>query len=111
MILSMTALDILDACSTMEDINDLLRMVGQGEESPDVCGKKLPIRDEVVASLKTNWKSSLGQVRDQPRTVQTGVQFPDFPVSVKTLAHRSRLNGRFLTSPPPAPSSPSPAPA
>ena len=37
--LSMTTLDIRDACSTMEDINGLFRTVGQGEQSPDICGK------------------------------------------------------------------------
>jgi len=79
-ILSMTALDIHDACSTMKDINGLLRMLGQGEENPDVCGKKLPTREEVMASLKTNWKSSMEQAREQARAVQTGVQFPEIRV-------------------------------
>ena len=76
-VLSMTALDIHDACSTMKDINGLLRMLGQGEENSDVCGTKLPTPDEVVASLKTNWKSSMEQARQQARAVQTGVQFPE----------------------------------
>jgi hypothetical protein len=76
-VLSMTALDIHDACSTMKDINGLLRLLGQGEESPDFCGTKLPTRDEVATSLKTNWKSSMEQAREQARAVQTGVQFPE----------------------------------
>ena len=75
--LSMTALDIHDACSTMKDINSLLVLLGQGEDKPDFCGTKLPTRDEVVASLKTNWKSSVEQAREHARSVQTGVQLPD----------------------------------
>jgi hypothetical protein len=38
--LGTTAPDIRDACSTMKDINVLLRTVGQGDKSPDICGKK-----------------------------------------------------------------------
>jgi hypothetical protein len=76
-VLSMTALDIQDACSTMKDINGLLNLLGQGEENPDFCGTKLPTRDEVLASLKTTWKGSLERAREQARSVQTGVQLPE----------------------------------
>jgi hypothetical protein len=44
--------DIYDACMTMKDINSLLTLLGQGEESPDFCGKKLPSKGEVLYSIK-----------------------------------------------------------
>ena len=44
--------DIFDACMTMKDINSLLTLLGQGEENPDFCGKKLPPRSEVLNSIK-----------------------------------------------------------
>jgi hypothetical protein len=36
----------------MKDINSLLTLLGQGEESPDFCGKKLPSKAEVLNSIK-----------------------------------------------------------
>lgn len=46
--LAMTSMDIYDACQTMKDFNTLLVALGQGEERPDLCGQKVPTRDEVI---------------------------------------------------------------
>lgn len=48
-----TTLDVYDACQTMKDFNVLLNMLGQGEENPELCGKRVPTVDEVKASAKT----------------------------------------------------------
>ncbi|TXI70918.1 MAG: hypothetical protein E6Q49_10885 [Limnohabitans sp.] len=46
--LAMTTMDIYDACQTMKDFNTLLQAMGQGEENPDLCGQKVPTREEVI---------------------------------------------------------------
>jgi len=51
-IVASTSLDIYDACQTMKDFNELLVLLGQGEEEPDICGQKVPSADEVKASVK-----------------------------------------------------------
>jgi hypothetical protein len=47
-----TTLDIYDACQIMKELNELLVLLGQGEEKPDICGQKVPTADEVKASVK-----------------------------------------------------------
>jgi flagellar motility protein MotE (MotC chaperone) len=51
-IVASTSLDIYDACQTMKDFNELLVLLGQGEEESDICGQKVPSADEVKASVK-----------------------------------------------------------
>jgi hypothetical protein len=51
-IVASTSLDIYDACQTMKDFNELLVLLGQGEDDPDICGQKVPSADEVKASVK-----------------------------------------------------------
>lgn len=65
---SLFALDVNDACATMTDFNSLLKMMNAGEESPDMCGMKIPTTQEVVASAKTQWRSSLTSVADAAKT-------------------------------------------
>jgi hypothetical protein len=36
----------------MKELNELLVLLGQGEEKPDICGQKVPTADEVKASVK-----------------------------------------------------------
>jgi hypothetical protein len=71
--LAVTSLDIYDACQTMKDFNDLLRMMGQGEEKPDLCGQKVPTVDQVLASTKTGWRSSVQRVTDDAKTFKVAV--------------------------------------
>jgi hypothetical protein len=74
--LSMTALDIYDACETMKEINGLLTMLGQGTENPDFCGTKLPTSAQVAADLGASWRSSLARVQAEAEKVQTSVPVP-----------------------------------
>jgi hypothetical protein len=46
--LAMTTMDIYDACQTMKDFNTLLLAMGQGEENPDLCGQRVPTREDVI---------------------------------------------------------------
>lgn len=73
--LAVTSLDIYDACQTMKDFNDLLRMMGQGEEKPDLCGQKVPTVDQLLASTKTEWRSSVQRVADDAKAFK--VAAPD----------------------------------
>lgn len=65
---SLFALDVNDACATMNDFNSLLKMMNAGEENPDMCGMKIPTTQEVISSAKTQWRSSLASVADAART-------------------------------------------
>ncbi|OYU11941.1 MAG: hypothetical protein CFE38_09050 [Comamonadaceae bacterium PBBC1] len=71
--LAVTSLDIYDACQTMKDFNALLRMMGQGEEKPDLCGQKVPTVDQVLASTKAEWRSSVQRVTDDAKAFKVAV--------------------------------------
>lgn len=66
---SLLALDIHDACATMTDFNDLLRMLNAGEETPDMCGVKTPTMQDVFNGAKTQWRASVTTVADAAKTV------------------------------------------
>ena len=51
-LVAFTTMDVYDACQTMKDFNELLVRLGEGEENPDLCGKKVPSADEVKTSVK-----------------------------------------------------------
>jgi hypothetical protein len=68
--LAVTSLDIYDACQTMKDFNALLRMMGQGEEHPDLCGQKVPTVDQVLAGVKTEWRTSVQRVADESKALK-----------------------------------------
>lgn len=57
----------------MKDFNDLLRMMGQGEEKPDLCGQKVPTVDQVLASTKAQWRSSVQRVTDDAKAFKVAV--------------------------------------
>lgn len=71
--LAVTSLDIYDACQTMKDFNGLLRMMGQGEEKPDLCGQKVPTVEQVLASTKAEWRSSVQRVTDDAKAFKVAV--------------------------------------
>jgi hypothetical protein len=68
--LAVTSLDIYDACQTMKDFNALLRMMGQGEEHPDLCGQKVPTVDQVLDAAKTEWRASVQRVADESKALK-----------------------------------------
>ena len=68
--LTLTSLDIYDACQTMKDFNALLRMMGQGEENPELCGRKVPSVDQVLASAKQQWRTSVQTVADEAKALK-----------------------------------------
>ena len=71
--LAVLSLDIYDACQTMKDFNDLLRMMGQVEEKPDLCGQELPTVDQVLASAKAGWRSSVQLVTNDAKAFKVDV--------------------------------------
>ena len=82
--LAVTSLDIYDACQTMKDFNDLLRMMGQGEEKPDLCGQKVPTLDQVLASTKAEWRSSVQRVTDDAKAFKVAVPDVRLPTRDET---------------------------
>jgi len=71
--LAVTSLDIYDACQTMKDFNALLKMMGQGEENSDLCGQKVPTVDQVLASAKSEWRTSVKRVADESKAIKVTV--------------------------------------
>jgi hypothetical protein len=68
--LAVTSLDIYDACQTMKDFNGLLRMMGQGEENPELCGRRVPTVDQVLSSAKTEWRNSVQRVEEESKAIK-----------------------------------------
>ena len=53
--LGVTALDLRDACETLKDLNALNSVFDHPQEDyTQVCGMKVPSKDEVLASVKVN---------------------------------------------------------
>ncbi|GCL61779.1 hypothetical protein [Pseudaquabacterium pictum] len=86
--LSVTALDIHDACQTMAEINDLLKLLNQGEERADFCATRLPTVAQVVQRLKTDWRASMERVAADARAVPAAMAVPDIrlPTAGETRA-------------------------
>jgi hypothetical protein len=86
---SVTAMDIYDACQTMKDFNTLLVRLGEGEPDPEFCGAQVPTVQEVMAGVQSRWRESLQQVAAEakaaPATVGAWVPEVRAP-SVKEVA-------------------------
>lgn len=67
---AVTSMDIVDACQTMKDFNELLVMLGQGEEKPDLCGQKVPTVDQVVLEAKSKWRTIIQQIADEAKALK-----------------------------------------
>lgn len=51
--------DVYDACETMKDANELNSIFGnEPEDQSKVCGMKVPTKDELLATVKTDWQST-----------------------------------------------------
>ena len=74
--LSVTALDVYDACQTMREINELMKLLGQGEENADFCGVKMPTVPQVLARMQSEWKASAEEVAKQARGLSAIVPVP-----------------------------------
>jgi hypothetical protein len=75
--ISVTALDIYDACETMKEMNSLLLLLGQGEEQSDFCGIKLPTTTEVLTKLNTDWKKSVEQIAREAAAIPSNIPKPE----------------------------------
>lgn len=70
LIVSVTADDVIDACDTIRDMNEmaaLLETEGAYDDQNTVCGTKVPSADEVVASVKQNIGISISQAQEQSK--------------------------------------------
>lgn len=55
----MTRLDVRDGCDTLEDINEMIRAMGQETvDASRVCAIKVPTMDEVLAQVISNWRTA-----------------------------------------------------
>ena len=70
---SVTAMDIYDACQTMKDFNTLLVRLGEGEPDPEFCGAQVPTVQEVMAGVQSRWRESLQQVAAEAKAAPATV--------------------------------------
>jgi hypothetical protein len=75
--LGVMALDLYDACQTMQEINELMTLLGQGEENADFCGMKIPTVPQVLARMRTEWKAGAEQVAREAKGLSAGVPVPE----------------------------------
>jgi hypothetical protein len=72
-----TALDVYDACETVKEMNELLRMLGMPEENTGkVCGVAVPTKEQVFASLYRTWESSARDVTQAMTNLPLNVPIP-----------------------------------
>lgn len=86
--ISVTALDIYDACETMKEMNSLLLLLDQGVEQSDFCGLKLPTTTEVLAKMNTDWKKSMEQIAKEAASIPSSIPKPEvrLPTTTETAA-------------------------
>lgn len=82
---SVTAMDLYDACQTMKDFNSLLVRLGEGEPEPEFCGAKVPTVQELMAGVQSRWLESLQQVAAEAKAAGAWVPEVRAP-SVKEIA-------------------------
>ncbi len=92
--LAVTTLDLYDACATMSDMNSLLKMMGQGEEKDDLCGRRLPTKDQLISTIKTDWQKSLEAVSNEAK--KANVLMPE--VRLPTLIELNKVICPFVAS-------------
>lgn len=83
--LSVTALDIMDACETMKSINGLLAMLGQTAEVEDLCVavNNLPSRDQVLSQISAKWTESMRGVIEEARKTSKLIPQPEVRLPTK----------------------------
>lgn len=55
----MTRLDVQDGCDTLEELNDMIRAMGQeAVDASRVCAIKVPTMEEVLAQVISNWRTA-----------------------------------------------------
>lgn len=79
---AVTAMDILDACETMNDFNNVLVGMGQAVTTTGVCNLSIPTTTSVMTVLKTNWQSSAKTIAKEA----TNYKLPSFNVTFPTIS-------------------------
>jgi hypothetical protein len=75
LIAGMLALDVMDGCELLKEVNEMNRAVGADiEDEGKVCGVKVPTQSELAHAVTTNWKVAYQAASDaigKPPTVPT----------------------------------------
>ena len=74
--LTVAALEVHDACATTNELNELMRLLGQGEEDADLCGMKVQKTAQVIASMKSQWQASADAVAREAKAVSNSIPVP-----------------------------------
>lgn len=58
---AMTALDVKDGCESVQELNEMNRMMNlEREDESHICAIQVPTREEVIAQVINNWRSAYG---------------------------------------------------
>lgn len=121
----MTQLDVREGCKTLEDLNEMIRIMDLEPVDADrVCAIKVPTVDEVIAQVIGNWRTTYAVAAawanqnetqlppDPPVVPQAGANelwiavFGSNPVPIQQVQSRVRIAPRPPTPPtPPLPPS------
>ncbi len=86
--LAMTGLDVVDACDTVREMNQLAKsMELPAEDETGVCGVPVPSKDAVIAEVSKNWKASYLAASEVIN--QAGQQIPPPPTTDVLLKQAS----------------------
>lgn len=75
LIVSVTADDVIDACDTIRDMNEMAALLETEtaiDQQNTVCGTKVLTADEVMTSVKQNLGTSISQVQEQTKESARG---------------------------------------
>jgi hypothetical protein len=97
--LAVTALDLYDACETLKDINKLLKDTDLPEQSTEICGQKLPTKDEVLRSVKSGWVSSVQYISREVHEQRLNMEVQSPEVKLPSFIHVRQLVCEFVSVP------------
>jgi hypothetical protein len=75
LIVSVTADDVIDACNTIRDMNEMAAFLETETnivQQNTVCGTKVPTADEIMASVKQGIGTSISQAQEQTKESARG---------------------------------------
>lgn len=77
-VIGMAAYDVVDACQTLTELNDVLKAADQPiEDTTLVCGVTMPSYREVVESAVRNWRIEVEKTKAVLRELHGKVDIPD----------------------------------
>lgn len=75
--IGVTALDVADACDALKDWNTSLASHElPAQDTQAVCGVRIPTKSEILGSVSTQWRQSVGSVAAELKATKLNVETP-----------------------------------